>query len=341
LAGGSPLASVAIEVSGDGGTTWSVIVSDAHPTSPDDSERAPYAFLSAGNALLRAIATDTRGLTGTSIQALTVARASQPAVVILPAAPAITAGQSVSFTASGGATGNYAWGGSAMGTGPAQMVPFPLPGTYAVTAIDSGNSNYLPSPPASATVTVQPAFFTLSVTASGAGTVSGGGSYPPSYEAAVFAAAGIGSVFTGWTGDVTSPNPSVTVLMNANKSVIAHFTALLSQSILFVPPASVSTRTPAFALSVSSSSGLPVSLALDSGPVTLAGDIVTPSGGTGEVTLTATQPGNAQYLPAPPVVITFAVGSPPPGVLLTDDSSATKKSDKETPVTSFASGPDH
>jgi len=126
--------------------------------------------------------------------------------------------------------------------------------------------------------------------------------------------------------------------MNANKSVMAHFSALLSQSITFVPPGSVSIRTPPFTLLVSSSSGLPVSLALDAGPVALAGFVVTPSGMPGQVTLTATQTGNDQYLPAQPVVVSFAVGPAPPGVLLADDSSATKKSDKATAVTSLTGG---
>ena len=69
--------------------------------------------------------------------------------------------------------------------------------------------------------------------------------------------------------------------------------------------------------------------------------MITPSGATGEVTLTATQPGNAQYLPAEPVVITFAVGPPPPGVHLSDDSAATKKSDKDTRATSYMSDGAH
>jgi hypothetical protein len=67
--------------------------------------------------------------------------------------------------------------------------------------------------------------------------------------------------------------------------------------------------------------------------------MVTPLGSAGEVTLTATQPGNAQYLPAQPVVISFPVGLPPAGVFMTDDSSKTKKSDKATRTTSYISLP--
>jgi List-Bact-rpt repeat protein len=339
--GGNLLASVAISASADNGSTWATLSTNPHPSSPSDTENISYAFASAGSALIRATVTDTAGLSGSSEQPVSVGRASQPAVAISPTSAAVTAGQSVAFTASGGATGNYAWGGLASGAGAAQTVAFPSPGTFAVTVADSGNSNYNPSPAASATVTVQPAYFTLSATASAGGTVAGGGSYPPNAQATAVATAGSGNVFTGWTGDVAADSPTVSVLMNSNKSIMAHFTALLAQTISFVPPGTVTTRTPAFTLSVTASSGLPVTLALDSGPVALAGNVVTPSGTTGEVTLTATQAGNTQYLSAQPVVITFSVGIPPAGVLLTDDSAATKRSDKSTRTTSYTSVPEH
>jgi uncharacterized repeat protein (TIGR02543 family) len=210
-----------------------------------------------------------------------------------------------------------------------------------VTVLDQGNANFNPSPSASAAVSVQNPFYTLSVSASGAGTVSGGGSYPPNAEATAYAIPGAGNAFAGWTGDATAATPTVSILMSANRSLMAHFSPLLAQTISYAPPGAISTRTPAFALAVTASSGLPVSLALDSGPATLAGNVVTPSGSTGEVTVTATQPGNAQYLPAQPVIITFAIGPPPPGVILTDDSAATKKSDKDTRATSFTSDGAH
>jgi len=335
--GGDSLASVEIDSSMDNGNTWSVVTADPHPSNPSDSEATSYAFAVVGMATLRAVATDARGQTGTSIQTVMVSRASQAAVAISPASSTVIAGQSVSFLASGGSTGNYAWGGSAAGTGPVQIVAFPAPGSYAVTVVDLGNANYNPSQPASATVTVQNAFYTLSITTSGAGSVSGGGSYPPNSLAIASAAAGPGSAFTGWTGDVTAVTPSVSVPMSGNRSVMAHFSALAPQSITYVPPGAVSTRTPPFALAIVSSSGLPVLLALDSGPAALNGNTITPSGTLGEVTLTATQPGNTQYLPAQPVVINFTIGPPPSGVVLKDDSAATKKSDKDTRSTSFTS----
>lgn len=338
---GNPLASVVIDVSLDGGATWAPVGADSRPSSPSDTESDAYTFGQAGAATLRATATDTGGLQALSQKALSVAKASQAGISIAPAAATVSPGQAVAFAVSGGATGNYAWGGSASGSGPSQTVAFPATGTFSVTAIDTGNGNYNASAAATATVTVQPALYTLSVSATSGGSVSGGGSYAPNALAPAAAAADPGNAFTGWTGDASGTTPSVSVLMNSNKSVMAHFAPLLSQTISFVPPRAVSTLSPAFTLSVTASSGLPVSLALDSGPATLSAYRVAPTGASGEVTLTATQPGNAQYLPAQPVVISFDIGLAPPGVLLWDDSAATKRSDRETRTTSLISGQAH
>jgi len=338
-ANGSPLATVSIDMSTDGGATWSPVLADAQPASPSDTEEATPAFPHAGSGMLRATATDTGGLQASSEQAIAVARASQPAVSISPAALSMTAGGSAAFTASGGATGNYAWGGSAAGSGPAQSVAFPSPGAYSVSVLDSGSADYEPSPPATATIAVQAAFFVLSVTATSGGTVSGGGSYPPNAEAAVMATPGPGQLFAGWTGDATGSSPALSVLMDSSKSVTANFAPMLAQTIAFSAPGTVTTRSPPVALSATASSGLPVAIALDSGPATLAGTLLTPAGAAGQVTLTATQPGDAQYLPAQPVTVSFPIGSPPAGVLLSEGSPVTKRTDKYTRNTSFVSGP--
>jgi uncharacterized repeat protein (TIGR02543 family) len=337
--GGRPLASVAIALSWDSGATWSPIVTDSHPGNPSDRETASYPLGSVGTALVRATATDLSGLSASATQAVAVGQAPQGPILITPSAATITAGQSVSLVASGGSTGNYSWGGSASGSGAAQTVVFPTPGTFLVTALDTGDADYTPSPGATAEVTVQVPFYTLSATASAGGTVSGGGSYPPNSSATAIASAANGYTFTGWTGDVTAGTSSISVLMTSNKSVVAHFATLLPQTISFVSPGVVTTRTAAFTLSVSASSGLPVTLALDSGPASLASNVITPSGATGTVALTATQPGNSQYLPAQPVIITFPIGTPPAGVVFSDDSAATKRSDRTTRTTSYTSGP--
>ncbi len=339
--GGNPLSSVAVSVSTDGGATWSPVISNNQPSNPSDSENASYAFAAAGGALVRAVATDTAGLSGSAVQSVAVGKAAQPSPSLSLSVSAITAGQGLAFSASGGMTGNYVWGGSASGAGSAQLVSFPSPGAYVVTVFDSGDASYNPSASATATISVQAAFFTLSLAASAGGSVAGGGSYPPNSQATAVAAPGAGSAFTGWTGDVTAAGPSGSVFLHTTKAGPAPVIPLQSQVISFVPPGAVTTHTPAFALTVSASSGLPVSLALNTGPVSLAGNVVTPAGATGQVTLTATQPGNSIFLPAPPVVISFPVGNPPAGVLIADDSPGTKKSDRVTRTTSYLSSPAH
>ena len=210
-----------------------------------------------------------------------------------------------------------------------------------MTLIDTGNADYLPSPAALATVTVGPALYTLSLTASGGGTVTGVGSYPANAAATAVAAPSAGNAFVGWTGDVVSSAQTVTVTMTANRSLMASFTALLAQTLSATTPTGISTRSPAFTVAAQASSGLPVTLALDSGPATLNGSVLTPGASPGVVTLTATQPGNFDYLPAAPLVISFSIGFPPAGVLLTEDSAATKRSDRMTHNTSYTSGPTH
>jgi hypothetical protein len=336
---GNPLASVVVDVSMDAGATWSPVLANAQAASPSDTEKGTTTPAQAGTATLRATVTDSVGLQSTAEQVFAVAKASQAPVAISPTALSLTAGESAAFTASGGTTGNYAWSGSAAGSGPTQSVTFPSPGTYSLSVLDAGDANHNPSAPAIATVSVQAAFFVLSVTTGPGGTVAGGGSYPPNSQANAVATAGPGETFAGWTGDVTGSAPILSVLMNSNKSVTANFASLLPQTITFAAPGTVTTRTPPLVLLATASSGLPVTLVLDSGPASLAGSVLTPSGATGQVTLTATQSGNAEYLPAPPATVSFPIGSPPAGVLLTDDSATTKRSDKYTRTTSYRSGP--
>ena len=213
--------------------------------------------------------------------------------------------------------------------------PTPVPSP---TPIPNPTPTPIPTP--TPTPTALP-FFILSLYASSGGSVAGGGSYPRNAQATAVATPSQGYTFAGWSGDRAAATPTVTVTMASNVSLTASFSPMLPQTITYVPPASVSTRSGAFALAVSASSGLPVTLVLDSGPVSLAGNLVTPGGSTGQVAVTATQPGNSQYLPAPPVVISFAVGQPPPGVIFADDSPATKRSDRTTRVTSYLSVPSH
>lgn len=332
---------VVVDVSANAGSTWTRILTDSFPLNPNDYERVTYTAAPAGSLSVRATATDVRGLTAMATVAVNVLQAAEGPVSITPPSSSIAAGQGITFTASGGITGNYSWGGAANGSGPSQTVMFASAGNFAVTVLDLGNATYLPSSPATAAITVQGPLTTLSVTTPGGGTVSGGGSYPQNAVATAVATANPGNVFASWTGDSMGTSPTLSVLMSGNKSVVGHFTALLVQTIIFTAPVGITTRSPAFPIAVVSTSGLPVSLALNSGPVTLNGNTATPVGTTGQVTITATQPGNGAYLAATPVAISFSIGPPKPGVLLADDSAATKRSDRYTRTTSYMSAQGH
>jgi hypothetical protein len=87
----------------------------------------------------------------------------QQTVTITPSAPTLTAGQSVTLTASGGQNG-YTWGGVISGSGPTQSPSFPNVGTYTVTAFSAAGNNYAQSNTASAVITVNAAGQTVSIT---------------------------------------------------------------------------------------------------------------------------------------------------------------------------------
>ncbi len=94
---------------------------------------------------------------------------------------------------------------------------------------------------------------------------------------------------------------------NSPASNAAAFAAAsVPQTISFVQPADKLFSDAPFALQVSTSSGLPVQLAIISGPGTLNGNTYTLTG-TGQVTIRATQLGDAVYDTAAPVIRTFTV----------------------------------
>lgn len=82
-----------------------------------------------------------------------------------------------------------------------------------------------------------------------------------------------------------------------------------AQTILFSALPNVSFGIAPFNLAATTSSGLPITYTLNSGPATLSGTVVTITG-LGTVSITASQAGNANYLPAVSVTHTFCVSVP-------------------------------
>jgi Astacin (Peptidase family M12A)/Bacterial Ig-like domain (group 3)/MBG domain (YGX type)/Chitobiase/beta-hexosaminidase C-terminal domain len=82
------------------------------------------------------------------------------------------------------------------------------------------------------------------------------------------------------------------------------------QTITFAPISNVNYGVSAFALSATSSSGLPVTFKLDSGPATLSTGTLTITG-VGTVMVEADQIGNSNYSPATAVIRSFTVAKAP------------------------------
>ena len=107
--------------------------------------------------------------------------------------------------------------------------------------------------------------------------------------------------------------------------------ALPSQNIIFIALPDRVPTSPAFTISASASSLLPVTFSLISGPATVSGNTVTLTGLVGTVTIRANQAGNASFAAANPETRSFTVASS--GVLLTHWASSSGLSGPNTAPT--------
>lgn len=90
--------------------------------------------------------------------------------------------------------------------------------------------------------------------------------------------------------------------------VLMKSSVLLSQTIVFGPLSNKTYGDPAFTLSATASSGLPVSFRVVSGPATVSGNTLTLTG-AGTITVEASQAGNGIYSSAPAVSQSFTVAA--------------------------------
>jgi len=95
--------------------------------------------------------------TGAIPSAVGYSTQQQPYVAISPSNVSIVVGQTVTFSASGGAgNGGYVWSGAAPASGWSNAYTFNAPGTYSVNVCRNGDATFAQSNTATATVNVSP-----------------------------------------------------------------------------------------------------------------------------------------------------------------------------------------
>ncbi len=146
--------------------------------------------------------------------------------------------------------------------------------------------------------------YALTTAATAGGSVTPGSVYPAGTVVTVSATPDATHRFFDWSGDANGAAPSIAVTMDRAKFVQANFVPKTAQTITFDPPGDRAVSSPPFALTATTTSGLPVSFTLLSGPATLTGAGLALTG-AGPVSVQANQPGDAFFLPAPPVTRTF------------------------------------
>ena len=192
-------------------------------------------------------------------------------------------------------------------------------GLVTVTANQAGNSNYAPATPVSQSFTVNTAM--LTVTANGVSRPYGATNPAFTYAVTGFVNGDASSVVSGMatettTATSTSAAGTYPISFATENLVAANYaftyvngtltvTGGVSQTITFNPLPGATYGVAPVTLTGTSSSGLPVSY-IATGPATVSGStlIIT---GSGVVTVTASQAGNANYAAATPVSQGFTV----------------------------------
>lgn len=267
----------------------------------------------AGNSVYNAANSITRTFTVSDLPTQTITGFSS-----IPAKYVNSAPFTISATASSGLPVSFAISGPATLSG-STVTLTGAEGTVTITASQVGNTSYQAAPsvvrtfsvtkvaqtitfPAIANMYVNASSFTIGATASSSLAVSYSISGPATLS-------GTTVTLTGSTGTVSiTATQAGNATYAAALSVVETFTVsnLPTQTITFSTISNKYVDASAFNLSVSASSGLPVSLAI-SGPATLSGTTVTLTGSTGTVSITASQAGNTSYQAASNVTRTFTV----------------------------------
>ncbi|WP_184208965.1 immunoglobulin domain-containing protein [Prosthecobacter dejongeii] len=208
-------------------------------------------------------------------------------------------------------------------------------GEVTLTATQSGNENFSAATPVVRTFTVAKATQTINFAA-----LSDRSMFSVPFTLSATSSSGLPVSFEWVSGPATLSGATVTLegtegvvtvratqAGNANyepaPAVVHSFLSLDTppspepQTISFAPLADRLATAGPFMLSATASSGLPVGFDLVSGPATLVGNMVTPTGPSGTVTIRAIQPGNGSWQEAAAVTRSFFVTGNTPVVPVT------------------------
>jgi gliding motility-associated-like protein len=143
-----------------------------------------------------------------------------------------------------------------------------------------------------------------------------------------------GLVKAVYGGDINSPVGTYAITPDLSSTITANYTTSGVNGTLTITQAAQTITFPVvtgktygnvpFALSATSTSGLPITYTVTSGPATVSGNTLTITG-AGDVTITADQAGNGNYTAAPQVSQTFTVAKAILTVTGNDDSKAYKQ----------------
>jgi|GEM_PF-1973138 len=191
-------------------------------------------------------------------------------------------------------------------------------GAVTITASQSGNTNYSAATDVTQTLTINKADQTLTFDALEDKTFG-----DADFDLAASSDSGLGITFSSSddaiasvSGKTVTIHGAGTVTITASQSGNAEYAAATDvtqtltikkadQVITFADISDISQNEGSVTLDASASSGLEIVFQV-SGPVTLSGNTLTATG-TGSVTVTATQPGNNNYLEASPVSKSFEI----------------------------------
>jgi hypothetical protein len=301
-----------------GAITYSVV------SGPATNSGSTVTLTGAGTVVLQASqAASGNYAAGTQTVTVTVAKESQTITFSAPASPVNYGVAPITLVATGGVSGNAVVFSvvSGPGTISGSTLTITGAGTVVVAANQAGNTNYAAATQVSQSVVVNQATQTISFTAPTSPVTYG---VSPITLVATGGASGNVVVYSVVSGPGTVSGTTLTITGagtvvaaanqagNINYSAATQVTQSIvvnqaSQTISFTQPTSpVTYGVSPITLVASSTSGLPVTFSIVSGPGTVSGSTLTITG-VGTVVVAANQAGNANYAAATQVTQSIVV----------------------------------